>query len=175
MKNCCPAACWRGPVWSEMFSSSSHFFSSRTCCLVGSSTASSRRMTVMGSITSRYLPRTKRSRSTLSAMFQMKLDMVASWLSCKVCSCPFFLDFYLGKFVTFLRGLLLHYALTRKILSLADDSITVPIPGTRDHRLRVTQASALAPLEPLLSRGLRFLARPVHRVLKLRRRLVLRH
>ena len=41
-------------------------------------------MTVMGSITSRYLPRTKRSRSTLSAMFQMKLDMVASWLSCKV-------------------------------------------------------------------------------------------
>ncbi len=31
---------------------------SSTACLVGSSTASSRRMTVMGRITSRYLPRT---------------------------------------------------------------------------------------------------------------------
>ena len=41
--------------------------------MVGSSTASSRRMTVIGRITSRYLPRTYTSRSTSSAMPQMKL------------------------------------------------------------------------------------------------------
>lgn len=41
--------------------------------LVGSSTASRRRRTVMGRITSRYFPRTKTSRRTSSAMFQIKL------------------------------------------------------------------------------------------------------
>ena len=46
---------------------------SSTACLVGSSTASKRRRTVIGRITSRYLPRTYRSRSTSSAMPQMKL------------------------------------------------------------------------------------------------------
>ena len=38
--------------------SSSLFFMSSTACLVDSSTASRRRMTTMGRITSRYLPRT---------------------------------------------------------------------------------------------------------------------
>ena len=70
-----------------------------------------------------------------------------------------FLPGFLSREVCILlKGLLLHYALTPEILSLADDSITVPIPCTRDHRLRVTQASALAPLEPLLPRELRLLA-----------------
>jgi hypothetical protein len=45
---------------------------SSTFCLVGSSTASMRRMTHIGRITSGYLPRLKRSRSTSSAMPQMK-------------------------------------------------------------------------------------------------------
>ena len=82
----------------------------------------------MGSITSRYLPRTKRSRRTLSAMFQMKLEMVASWLSCNSCSCPFSLDFNPRKLASSLNGLLLHYALTRKILPLAYYTVTVPVP-----------------------------------------------
>src|SRR5439155_19011418 len=45
---------------------------SSTACLVGSSTPSKRRRTIIGRITSRYLPRTYRSRSTSSAMPQMK-------------------------------------------------------------------------------------------------------
>ena len=45
---------------------------SSTACFVGSSTASRRRSTIIGRITSRYLPRTYRSRSTSSAMPQMK-------------------------------------------------------------------------------------------------------
>src|SRR5680860_591191 len=52
---------------------------SSTDCLVGSSTASRRRNTTIGRITSRYLPRTYRSRSTSSAMPQIKL---AIQLSC---------------------------------------------------------------------------------------------
>ena len=91
-------------------------------------------------------------------MFQMKLEMVASWLSCKVCSCPFFLDLNRRKFVFFLRGLLLHYALTRKILSLADDSVSVPVTRGRDHRLRVTPSSAPASQYPLLPGGCGLLA-----------------
>ena len=51
-------------------------------------------------------------------MFQMKLDMVASWPSCTVCSCPFFLDFSPRKLGPFLRGLLLHYALTHGIVPI---------------------------------------------------------
>ena len=35
LKNCCPAACWRGPVWSEIPASSSHFFSSKDLLLGG--------------------------------------------------------------------------------------------------------------------------------------------
>src|SRR5882724_451723 len=45
---------------------------SSTCCFVGSSTASMRRMTHIGRMTSGYLPRLKRSRRTSSAIPQMK-------------------------------------------------------------------------------------------------------
>ena len=61
----------------------------------------------------RYLPQTKRSWNALSAPFQMKLEMVAVCCPELSCSCPFFLDLNLAKVVCFLRGLLLHYALTR--------------------------------------------------------------
>ena len=56
-----------------MPASSSWSFIRRTASFVGSSTASSRRITVIGRITSRYLPRTYTSRSTSSAMPQIKL------------------------------------------------------------------------------------------------------
>ena len=46
-----------GPDWT-IFALSSDAFMSSTACLVGSSTASSRRSTVIGRMTSRYLPRT---------------------------------------------------------------------------------------------------------------------
>ena len=59
--------------------------------------------------------------------------------------------------------------------ALAHDSVSVPVPRGRDHRLRATPSSALAPLEPGLPRELRFFAGTVHRILKLRRRLVLPH
>jgi hypothetical protein len=54
---------------------SSRSFMARTAGFVGSRTASSRRMTVMGKMTSRYLPRTYTSRRTSSATFQIKLTM----------------------------------------------------------------------------------------------------
>src|SRR5690349_6839163 len=47
-------------------------FICRTAGFVGSSTASRRRITVIGRITSRYFSRTYTSRSTSSAMAQMK-------------------------------------------------------------------------------------------------------
>lgn len=52
--------------------SSSLFLVSGTACLVGSSTASMRRITHTGKMTSGYLPRLKRSLRTSSAMPQMK-------------------------------------------------------------------------------------------------------
>src|ERR1700730_398419 len=51
---------------------SSHSLVSRTALLVGSSTASRRRRTHIGRITSGYFPPLNRSRSMSSAMFQMK-------------------------------------------------------------------------------------------------------
>ena len=87
-----------------------------------------------------------------------------------------FLPGFLSREVCILlKGLLLHYALTRKILSLADDSIPVPIPCTRDHRLRETLSSALASLHPLLPGCCGLLARPVDGTLRLVRRLRLMH
>jgi hypothetical protein len=47
--------------------------------LVGSRTASRRRSTVIGRMTSRYFPRTYKSRRTSSAMPQMKLATQFSW------------------------------------------------------------------------------------------------
>ena len=60
----------------------------RTSSLVGSSTASRRLSTVIGSITSRYLPLTYRSRSTSSATLQMKFEILFSCESCIECLSP---------------------------------------------------------------------------------------
>jgi hypothetical protein len=54
------------------FDNAGIFLVSSTFPLVGSSTASMRRMTHIGRITSGYFPRLKRSRRTSSAMPQMK-------------------------------------------------------------------------------------------------------
>ena len=66
-----PAAWHSVPSCSTMPASSRAFFMSSTAGLVPSSTASRRRSTNMGRMTSRYLPRLKMSRSTSSAMPQM--------------------------------------------------------------------------------------------------------
>ena len=55
--------------------SSSICLVSSTACLVGSSTASMRRSTHIGRMTSGYLPRRNRSRRTSSAMPQMNETM----------------------------------------------------------------------------------------------------
>ena len=52
---------------------SNRSFIANTSCLVGSKTASNRRITVIGKITSRYFPRTNTSLKTSSAIPQMKL------------------------------------------------------------------------------------------------------
>jgi hypothetical protein len=59
---------------------SSDAFMSSTAALVGSRSESRRRKTVIGRITSRYLPRTYRSRRTSSAMPQMKFAIQLSWV-----------------------------------------------------------------------------------------------
>src|ERR1043166_3206453 len=58
---------------------SSIFLVSSTLSLLGSSTASMRLITHIGSITSGYLPRLKRSRKTSSAMPQMK-ETILLWV-----------------------------------------------------------------------------------------------
>ncbi len=68
----CPAALQSAERCSVICASSSILLVASTCCFVGSSTASMRRMTHIGRMTSGYLPRLKRSRRTSSAMPQMK-------------------------------------------------------------------------------------------------------
>src|SRR6187399_988324 len=63
-----------------MRASSSIFLVSSTGFLVGSSTASMRRSTHMGRMTSGYLPRLKRSRRTSSAIPQRK-ETILLWVA----------------------------------------------------------------------------------------------
>lgn len=57
LQNGCPACLQSASHWLVMPRAVSHALRSRTACLVSSSMASRRRMTVMGNMTSRYLPR----------------------------------------------------------------------------------------------------------------------
>ncbi len=68
--------------------SSSTFLVARTFDFVGSSTASMRRMTHMGRMTSGYLPRLKRSRRTSSAMPQMNETILLCVAWSTLCDAP---------------------------------------------------------------------------------------